>query len=144
MSEVDRHYAIITMRVAGLRTTMARLIILGILTKHYVMTPAKLTSHLVQYGISHTTVYRSLKALKKANLVHDVSRDGKANIELTQRMGRHTHIMFCTQCSWKRAFQSQVIEKTITSIAAHGGLVAATHEITIRGKCRECRKNNQT
>ncbi len=134
----DQYLLTIHLRIAGFRMTLPRLAILGLLKQHYALTPAQLANELFPYGISRPTVYRSLKVLRKAYLIQDVIRGGKAHVELTQYAGKHTHLLQCTHGQWTQPFRNLTIERSITAIVKQTGLAVATHDLAIRGRCRKC------
>lgn len=87
--------------------------------------------------IGYTTVYRTMKLFVEAGLAEERHfDDGVARYEVEQ--DHHDHLV-CTQCGRIVEFESDLIEKTQTEIAAKYGFRILRHRHELYGHCSNCR-----
>lgn len=87
--------------------------------------------------IGYTTVYRTMKLFVEAGLAEERHfDDGVARYEVEQ--DHHDHLV-CTQCGKIVEFESDLIEKTQTEIAAKYGFRIVRHRHELYGHCSTCR-----
>jgi len=87
--------------------------------------------------IGYTTVYRTMKLFVEAGLAEERHfDDGVARYEVEQ--DHHDHLV-CTKCGKIVEFESDLIEKTQTEIAARYGFRVVRHRHELYGHCSTCR-----
>jgi Fur family ferric uptake transcriptional regulator len=87
--------------------------------------------------IGYTTVYRTMKLFVEAGLAEERHfDDGVARYEIEQE--HHDHLV-CTKCGRIVEFESDLIEKTQTDIAAKYGFRILRHRHELYGHCSNCR-----
>ncbi len=87
--------------------------------------------------IGYTTVYRTMKLFVEAGLAEERHfDDGVARYEVEQE--HHDHLV-CTKCGRIVEFESDLIEKTQTEIAAKYGFRVLRHRHELYGHCSNCR-----
>jgi Fur family ferric uptake transcriptional regulator len=87
--------------------------------------------------IGYTTVYRTMKLFVEAGLAEERHfDDGVARYEVEQ--DHHDHLV-CTKCGRIVEFESDLIEKTQTEIAAKYGFRILRHRHELYGHCSNCR-----
>lgn len=87
--------------------------------------------------IGYTTVYRTMKLFVEAGLAEERHfDDGVARYEVEQ--DHHDHLV-CTRCGKIVEFESDLIEKTQTEIAAKYGFRIVRHRHELYGHCSTCR-----
>jgi Fe2+ or Zn2+ uptake regulation protein len=89
-------------------------------------------------GISFATVYNSLRYLKNESLIGEIQL-GLGAHRYDRNLSRHDHAV-CTECGrivdLKLALPAHVFERA-TELS---NFEAETIELTVRGRCPECRK----
>jgi len=90
----------------------------------------------VSPGIGFSTVYRTMKLLVEAGLVHERHfGDGEALYENVS--GHHDHCI-CTRCGKIIEFENREIESIQESIAKRFGFRLLSHKMELYGLCRNC------
>ncbi|MDH5649696.1 MAG: ferric iron uptake transcriptional regulator [Gammaproteobacteria bacterium] len=138
MSEVD------DLKKAGLKATLPRLKILGILEadsdRH--LTAEDVYKMLGDAGeeVGLATVYRVLTQFEAAGLIirHNFE-GGRAVYELNQ--GSHHDHMVCVKCGKVFEFYDDTIEARQKEIAAKAGFTIADHSLYLYGVCDGMKKN---
>lgn len=89
-------------------------------------------------GISHATVYNSLRYLKEAGLVHEISfGDGASRYD--RETERHDHAI-CNDCGKLVDFELPAAAKLMQAAARKSHFKAESVHLTLRGTCPECRE----
>ncbi|MBT5032711.1 MAG: ferric iron uptake transcriptional regulator [Proteobacteria bacterium] len=129
------------LRQAGLKTTLPRLKILGILEdaadQHF--TAEDVYKRLLDSGeeIGLATVYRVLTQFEGAQLVirHNFE-GGRSVFELND--GKHHDHMVCVKCSKVIEFYNQQIENLQTEVAEDHSFTLQEHALVMYGLCSDC------
>lgn len=132
------------LRKAGLKATLPRLKILGILegTHDRHMTAEDVYKSLLDADeeIGLATVYRVLTQFESAGLVirHNFE-GGRSVFELD--MGAHHDHMVCVECGRVFEFMDNEIEKRQKQVATDNGFLMDDHALYIYGVCKGMRDN---
>ena len=133
------------LKKVGLKTTLPRLRILGILeasdSRH--LTAEDVYKHLLndEEEIGLATVYRVLTQFESAHLVVRHHFEGSQSVFELNQGGHHDHIV-CSQCGKIIEFVDDTIERRQREIAKKAGFAIRDHSLIIHGDCRdpECPK----
>jgi Fur family ferric uptake transcriptional regulator len=91
-------------------------------------------------GVGMATVYRTMKLLEEAGLVH--ARDfgsGSTLYEIALGRAHHDHLV-CDRCGAIVEFVSEPIEEFQERIAAEHGFQLLRHRHELFGVCRDCQR----
>ncbi|HEX8889261.1 MAG TPA: transcriptional repressor [Pyrinomonadaceae bacterium] len=88
-------------------------------------------------SISYATVYNSLKYLKEAGLVNEISFGNGAS-RYDREMDRHDHAL-CTQCGKLVDFDLTVTSEMVRAAVRKTRFKPETIHLTLRGLCPDCR-----
>ena len=131
------------LKQAGLKITLPRLKILGMLEqhpdKHY--SAEDIYKLLLQQNeeIGVATVYRVLTQCEQAGLVRRLQFEGgRAVFEVTPN-DHHDHIV-CVRCGKVEEFHDEIIEKQQQLVAQKAGFEVEDHSMTLYGLCGICAK----
>jgi Fur family ferric uptake transcriptional regulator len=91
-------------------------------------------------GVNQSSVYRALRALAAAGVVHEVPRGFKTFYELGEEFCGHHHHVVCRVCGRTVAVSDERIEAMVTELTVGAGMVPVAHYIELYGVCRECRR----
>ena len=86
--------------------------------------------------ISYATVYNSLRHLKEAGLVHEISFGDSAS-RYDRETDRHDHAI-CNQCGKLVDFDLPQTEQLMQAAARKSQFKAESVHLTLRGLCPEC------
>ncbi len=130
------------LKKAGLKVTLPRMKILSLLETSDVrhQTAENVYRALLDDGeeIGLATVYRVLTQFESAGLVERHHFEGgQAVFELSEK-GHHDH-MVCVVCGRVEEFYDDIIEERQREIADRMGYEVTEHNLTLYGKCRDCR-----
>lgn len=90
----------------------------------------------VSPGIGFSTVYRTMKLLVEAGLVHERHfGDGEA---LYENVSAHHDHCICNTCGKIVEFENQQIETLQQAVAEQFGFRLVSHKMELYGICREC------
>lgn len=132
------------LRKAGLKATLPRLKILGILenTQDRHMTAEDVYKTLLDAGeeIGLATVYRVLTQFEAAGLVIRHNFEGGRSVFELDQGGHHDH-MVCMECGRVFEFIDEEIEERQQRVAAKAGFVMDDHALYIYGVCKGMREN---
>ncbi len=136
----------IDLKKAGLKATLPRLKILGMLeharTRH--MTAEDVYKAMLASGeeVGLATVYRVLTQFEAAGLVirHNFE-GGRAVFELNQ--GSHHDHMVCVECDKVFEFADPAIEERQRKVAEKAGFVMSEHSLYIYGICEGMKKSGK-
>lgn len=130
-------------RNAGLKVTLPRLKILGMLEKsgNKHLSAENMFKALLEEGeeIGLATVYRVLTQFEAAGLVSRHHFEGGNSVFELNRGEHHDHIM-CVKCGQVDEFFDDVIEERQRSIALEKGYQMTDHSLYIYGVCLACSK----
>ena len=88
-------------------------------------------------GISYATVYNSLRYLKEAGLVHEISFGDSAS-RYDRETGRHDHAI-CSCCGKLVDFDLPDAARLMQSAARKSRFKAESVHLTLRGLCPDCK-----
>ena len=88
-------------------------------------------------SISYATVYNSLRYLKEAGLVNEISFGNGAS-RYDRETERHDHAI-CTCCGKLVDFDFDVTDELVRSAARRTRFKAESLHLTLRGLCPDCR-----
>ena len=88
-------------------------------------------------SISYATVYNSLRYLKEAGLVGEISFGNGAS-RYDRETERHDHAL-CTSCGKLVDFEFDVTDELVRSAARRSRFKAESLQLTLRGLCPDCR-----
>lgn len=89
-------------------------------------------------GISFATVYNSLRYLKDAGHIAEISFASGAN-RFDRKMTRHDHA-FCTNCGKLVDIELDLPSELVRAAAEHSKFKPESLEFTLRGLCPDCNK----
>jgi Fur family ferric uptake transcriptional regulator len=90
--------------------------------------------------IGLTTVYRTLKLLKKSGLAAErVFADNLTRYEPLSAEDHHDHLI-CLRCNAITEFENPKIERLQEKIAGEFGFYTVSHKMEIYGYCSACKK----
>ncbi len=134
MSEQD-------LKKAGLKVTLPRLKILGILEsnerKH--MSAEEIYRMFIERGdeIGIATVYRVLTQFEASGIVSRHRFDGDSSVFELCAGPHHDHLV-CVKCSKVVEFVDEIVEERQRILAAENGFEITDHSLTIYGMCADC------
>tara|TARA_Y100000589_G_scaffold138682_1_gene132664 strand:- start:933 stop:1406 length:474 start_codon:yes stop_codon:yes gene_type:complete len=125
----------------SLKLTQQRLDILQIFLKSKTHVSAEelfKSLHDSHPGIGYSTVYRTLKLLKDADIAKEnYFRDGFIRYESSFNRDHHDHII-CIKCHEIFEFENEEIERLQEQVAAGIGFKIVDHQLEIYGVCSKC------
>lgn len=87
--------------------------------------------------IGYTTVYRMLKLMVDAGILHEHHFGDRAVYEVSHNKDHHEHLI-CTSCDDITEFSCEKIEKFQDKIAADHGFKMTSHKHELYGLCKKC------
>jgi Fur family transcriptional regulator, peroxide stress response regulator len=90
-------------------------------------------------SISYATVYNSLKYLKEAGLVHEISFGGAGASRYDREISRHDHAI-CTACGKLVDFDLTVGSDLLRAAVRKTRFKPESVHLTLRGLCPDCRE----
>jgi Fur family ferric uptake transcriptional regulator len=134
------------LKKAGLKTTVPRLKILGILEKSNVrhMTAEDVYKELLDAGedIGLATVYRVLTQFESAGLVIRHNFEGGRSMFELDDEGHHDHLV-CVECGRVFEFYDKTIEERQRKVAENAGFVLQDHSLHMYGVCEGMKKSGK-
>lgn len=134
------------LKKAGLKTTVPRLKILGILEESSVrhMTAEDVYKELLEAGedIGLATVYRVLTQFESAGLVMRHNFEGGRSVFELDDEGHHDHLV-CMECGRVFEFYDKTIEDRQRKVAENAGFVLQDHALHMYGVCHGMKKNGK-
>lgn len=134
------------LKKAGLKTTVPRLKILGILEESSVrhMTAEDVYKELLDAGedIGLATVYRVLTQFESAGLVIRHNFEGGRSVFELDDEGHHDHIV-CVECGRVFEFYDKAIEERQRKVAEKAGFVLQDHSLHMYGVCQGMKKSGK-
>ncbi|HSH42232.1 MAG TPA: ferric iron uptake transcriptional regulator [Arenicellales bacterium] len=134
------------LKKAGLKTTVPRLKILGILEESSVrhMTAEDVYKELLDAGedIGLATVYRVLTQFEAAGLVIRHNFEGGRSVFELDDEGHHDHIV-CVECGRVFEFYDRTIEERQRKVAENAGFVLQDHSLHMYGVCQGMARNGK-
>jgi Fur family ferric uptake transcriptional regulator/Fur family peroxide stress response transcriptional regulator len=88
-------------------------------------------------SISYATVYNSLKYLKDAGLVHEISFGVAGANRYDRETERHDHAL-CTSCGKLVDFDATVSSEVVRAAARRTRFKPESIHLTLRGLCPDC------
>jgi Fur family ferric uptake transcriptional regulator len=132
------------LKKAGLKATLPRLKILGLLERNRHMTAEDVYQRLVDAGeeVGLATVYRVLTQFEAAGLaIRHNFEGGRAVFEIDP--GRHHDHMICVKCGRVFEFYDNPIEERQRKVAGKAGFVVDSHSLSLYGVCAGMRKRGR-
>jgi Fur family ferric uptake transcriptional regulator len=136
-------HALDALRAAGLRRGGARSAVVAFLGGQ----TCCVSAHEIHEGVRDAggrvgiaSVYRVLETLAEHGLVQRVDvGDGVARYEPAQPDGHHHHHLVCDDCGRVQPFSDEPLERALERTAGKLGYSLGTHDVVLRGACRDCR-----
>lgn len=124
-----------------LRNTAQRRSILAILAaEHGPFTAEEIHARMDQNSCDLVTVYRSLAALERAQIVRRCDfGDGALRHEIAST--HHHHHIICRVCKSVRTLEHDCVAGVLEEVARKAGYSQVTHSLEIFGICPNCRKS---
>ena len=89
--------------------------------------------------VGRASVYRAIDQLEDLGLIQKIDVGGdSAAYEKVDPTGHHHHHLVCSNCGRVIPFEDADLETAIHSISARDDFRIESHEITLRGTCRDC------
>jgi len=134
------------LKKAGLKTTVPRLRILGILEESKVrhLTAEDVYKELLDAGedIGLATVYRVLTQFENAGLVMRHNFEGGRSVFELDDEGHHDHIV-CMECGRVFEFYDKTIEDRQRKVAENAGFVLEDHALHMYAVCEGMKKSGK-
>lgn len=129
-----------TLHNNNLKVTKSRMIILNELEKiSYPITAEQLYKKLSSYDIDLSTIYRSLNAFEKKNLIRKEINSNKENVYcLIDEEDKH--ILVCKKCHKRIKLNSCPYHEVNLKLEEETGFEISDQNIEIYGLCKECKK----
>lgn len=126
---------------AGLKITMPRLKILGILEQHrdQHLSAEGVYKALIEMGddVGLATVYRVLSQFESVGLVNRHNFEGGYSVYELSQEKHHDHLV-CVRCGHVEEFFDELIELRQKEIAENYGFEMTNHALNIYGICAKC------
>lgn len=90
-------------------------------------------------SVGRASVYRTLEQLERLQLVQRVDIGGDAAGYERLDPSDHHHHLVCQDCGCLSPFTSDELEDAIAAVGRTAGFALASHDVILRGSCRECR-----
>ncbi len=130
------------LRAAGMRFTAQRALILDILRRsggHLDADEIHAAARSRDAGVSLATVYRTLRALRQAGLIHQRYFGAAHNHDHYETAGEaEHHHLACTRCGRVQEFESGMGRRLTQELQARGGWVIQKATILVEGLCPDC------
>lgn len=138
------HAAEIELRAAGLRVTAPRALILGILRRsgqHLDASEIHAAARRHNPGLSLATVYRTMRALRRAGLVEQrYLGPGRAQDHF-EAAGSPEHYHFtCSACGRVFEFETPLVARVQADLEARLGWLVRQAIVSLEGLCQACRE----
>jgi Fur family peroxide stress response transcriptional regulator len=92
-------------------------------------------------SISYATVYNSLKYLREAGMVNEISFGGAGASRYDRETERHDHAL-CTACGKLVDFDLTVTSAVVRAAARKTRFKPESIHLTLRGLCPDCNQTN--
>ena len=90
--------------------------------------------------MDRATIYRIIMLFERLGIVQRLQIGWKYKLELSDQFHDHHHHMTCTRCGQSFALpEDETLESRLRALAANTGFVPSSHQIEIKGVCRNCR-----
>ena len=125
----------------GLRATRQRKLVLASAlarAPHFQADELYLTMRRRGASVSRASVFRTLRLLVEAGLLHEVLNGEKHSHYETRGSGKHHGHMVCENCGRVIEFQTATIESIERTICQPAGFVPDTYRAYILGRCKDC------
>ncbi len=131
----------------GLRSTEQRRVIIDKLfqtSEHVTIDQLLEAARAEDSRIGYATVYRTMKLLVEAGLVHERKfGDGHTRYELADEEAHHDHLI-CLSCGKIEEFEEPAIEELQDQVAKRYGFTVQHHKHELYGICRSCSDKGST
>ncbi len=131
-------HALLKLSEAGFRRGGSRTRVVELIGRQdCAITPLELDGML--QGVGRATVYRAIEQLEDLGLIQKIDVGGdSAAYEKVDPRGHHHHHLVCDGCGKVIPFEDEDLEKAVHSISARDDFRIESHDITLRGTCRNC------
>ena len=89
-------------------------------------------------NVHYVSVYRSIDALQKHNLIKQVPIGFKNKFELRDEFKPHHHHATCERCGKSVSIENSEIEDIMNKLTKGAGLKPTRHHFEAYGICRQC------
>lgn len=143
MSHADQLY-FEKIKQAGISNTAARYAVFNVLqlSDHKPLTMSQLVNSTIQQA-DRASVYRSVKLLEEIGVIHRLQIGWKYKLELSDDFHGHHHHITCSICGKTHiTHDDDDFELYIQDLARKHGYEMTSHQLDIRGICKNCQKKN--
>jgi Fur family ferric uptake transcriptional regulator len=96
----------------------------------------------VDKSIDRASVYRTIKLFEELGIVHKLQIGWKYKLELSDDFHDHHHHIACVKCgSIKPIHEDPKLEASIMKLAQENKFSLLTHQLELRGICKNCQKS---
>jgi Fur family ferric uptake transcriptional regulator len=89
--------------------------------------------------IDRASIYRTIELFLRLGIVERIQIGWKYKIELSAAYSHHHHHMTCISCGEVLSFEeNHDLERVLDDIASHSTFRPTSHQIEIRGYCKNC------
>jgi Fur family transcriptional regulator, ferric uptake regulator len=89
-------------------------------------------------SVGRASVYRTLDQLEQLQLIQRVEVGGDAAGYERVDPSAHHHHLVCQNCGELFPFTSEPLEGAIEAVGRRSGFRLASHDVVLRGTCRDC------
>jgi len=144
-SETQRRYRRMAASISGIKITSQRALILEIIRKgqgHLDADEIYRRARVKQPLISLSTVYRTLKALKKPGLIDELHLDDNRHRYEAKPSSKHHH-MVCLGCGKVIEFEYPVAQRIASDVPEARDFDIVDMEIRMTGYCHQCQQRRE-
>jgi Fur family transcriptional regulator, ferric uptake regulator len=108
------------------------------------VTAREIAERLHQRGqeVGVASIYRTLELLDRLRLARRVdAAESVARYEPVDPSGEHHHHLVCQRCGEVTAFEDEDLELVINQLSRRVEYAVDAHEVTLRGRCADCRED---
>jgi Fur family transcriptional regulator, ferric uptake regulator len=131
-----------TLRKSGHSNTAVRKMVFEAMIDQEPLTMSELVRRLKD-RCDRASIYRTVSLFEKLTIVERLQIGWKYKLELTDEFSEHHHHLTCLNCGGVTTVdEDQAVESRIHILAVKAGFQPKSHQLEIRGICRECHTGN--
>lgn len=127
-------------------TPQRRLVLEALQASHHHLSADEIAQAIIQrypsISVDHTTIYRTLKWLRDADLVSETSL-GQNRMVYALLSAHHHHHLVCDQCQTITEADPAILDTVRNELEQRYGFAARLDHMAIFGLCAHCRKMNE-
>lgn len=129
------------LRSAGQSNTKSRQLVFAALEGQEPMAMSDLVTR-VDNTVDRASVYRTIKLFEELGIVHKLQIGWKYKLELSDDFHDHHHHIACIKCGTILPIdEDKGLEVMIHSLADSHKFKLLTHQLELRGICKQCQKS---